>query len=82
MSEVEEPVFAEANLTPDSWRVDCPTCGGPLSVDEVEDDDAGVWFGARENCVVVCDQCSTTIAVKGCKVIPTDEAPWFNRSPS
>jgi hypothetical protein len=78
MSEAE-PHFVEAHLHPASWEVQCPTCGVGVEVPDVEEDDAGVWHGAREHCVVSCEDCGAVIAVLGCNVTPVSDPPWRNR---
>lgn len=79
MREDDMPPLQRAFLVPLSWAVACPCCGRQVDIDEVEQDDAGVYQGAREWCVVVCDKCDAAIDVQGVQIVERPGDPYFAR---
>lgn len=69
----------KAFLVPITWAVACPCCGQQIDIDEVEQDDAGVYQGAREWCVVVCESCDASVDVQGVRLVEHPGNPYFVR---
>lgn len=79
MSDDDLPPLQKGFLIPISWAVVCPCCGRQIDIDEVEEDDAGVYQAAREWCVVPCDDCGAVIDVQGVRVVEHPGDPYFVR---
>lgn len=79
MNDAAERPWVKAGLIPVTWGVTCPTCGQVVDVEKVEDDDAGVFYGAEECCVVECESCDVVIEIQGVRLVHTTEPPWRNR---
>ncbi|MGA0564156.1 hypothetical protein ACO2RV_17055 [Ancylobacter sp. VNQ12] len=71
MSEDELPPLQKAFLVPATWQ--------HVDIEEVEQDDAGVYQGARECCAVICEGCETVIDAQGVRIVKHPGDPYFVR---
>jgi hypothetical protein len=79
MSDEGGPFPDKAFLVPTAWAVECPCCGAHVDVEETEQDDAGVYQGAREWCVAICEPCNVAIEVQGVRIVEVPGPPFYVR---
>lgn len=65
MTEPDEMPVVEGELVPLTWGVQCPSCGGIIEIDKVEEDDAGIWFASDEDCAPECHACHICVTSQG-----------------